>query len=147
MWHDPAIDEPRSLYPAGAEVTLVAGFWTPWDQGGQWWYWVALNEFRGWVAARDITDVQPSAVPDPPPGPYVAYDWTSVAPGGSVALRATPDANGETLAELEAGTAVQVTGIGWEAATGQWWYYVETNTAADGWVLPDALNWEDVTPG
>ena len=163
VWHDPAVDQPRSVYPVSAEVRLVAGFWVPWDTGstgegeeGRWWYWVALDEFRGWIAADNLTDVSPSAVAVPPPAPYVAYDWTSIAGGDAVVLlRAEPDAEGEITGRLEPSTRVQVTAVGWDAdpasstdqAGGQWWYYVETNTAADGWVLPAMLNWEDRTPG
>ena len=76
-----------------------------------------------------------------------AYDWTSIVEGGAATLRAAPGADAEVVAELDGGTALQVTGIGWDETGGQWWYYVETNTADDGWVLPDALNWDDVTPG
>ncbi|MEE8308151.1 MAG: hypothetical protein V3R81_12860 [Gammaproteobacteria bacterium] len=73
------------------------------------------------------------------PAPYVAYDWTSIAAGEPAPLRGAPSAAQQATSQLEPGTSVQVTGIGWDEAEGQWWYYVETNTAANGWVLPEML--------
>jgi len=102
----------------------------------------------GRVGARLITDAHCDII-------GCEYTDSHALRKAAVPLRAEPDAEGEITGRLEPGTRVQVTAVGWDAdpagstdqAGGQWWYYVETNTAADGWVLPEMLNWEDRTPG
>ena len=132
--YDPARGEPRMAFPAGLEVRVVDAFWVP--EAGEWWYWVGVNGFNGWVTGNSITRDAPSQEIPGPGGNHAAYDWLSIAKGTD--LRQAPGDGGEVIGELNAGTSVQVKGLSWEQGIDAWWFYVES-TAGEGWVPLDRV--------
>jgi len=78
-----------------------------------------------------VQKVSAKAAPAPPPPPTYAASRATV-------IRAAPNAKARALANVAAGTAVQVT-----AYTGDTWATVETSTGAVGYVLADHLSVSD----
>lgn len=127
--YDPGRGEPEKAYPADLKVCVVDAFWVP-DEA-QWWYWIGVNGFNGWVTGDAITRDAPSAEAEGPPAKLDAYDYGKTLEDST--LRRTPDAGGELAGSLGAGTPVQVKGLSWEPASGGWWFYLES-TDGEGWV-------------
>jgi endonuclease YncB( thermonuclease family) len=129
---DPARGEPDTVLPAGLQVRVADAFWIP--EGQQWWYWIGVNGFNGWVTGESITRHSPPESVEPPVTRLEAYSEVSLAEGAE--MRAQPLQAAPVLQTLDAGTTVQLARLSWEADTDQWWCYVESAAGA-GWV---ALN-------
>jgi len=131
--YDPARGEPVMAFPAGVQVRVVDAFWVP--EAQEWWYWIGINGFNGWVTGEYVTRERPENIVSGPPEPFEAYDRLSVVEKATVYLLPQED---EIVGELPAGTSVQVKRASWVEATDVWWYYVES-TVTEGWVEPDHL--------
>ena len=132
--YDPARGDPAMSYPAGVKVRVVDAFWVP--EVAQWWYWIGIEGFNGWVTGDYVTREAPATVVPGPPAAYAAYDWLNIIEKALV--YASPGAGGAVVGEWAVGTSVQVKGLSWEEASDTWWYWVES-TAGEGWVQLDGL--------
>lgn len=134
LYYDPAFGGSQMLFPAGVETCLVDTYWVPDRQ--EWWYWIGINGFNGWTNESFISRSAPEKRVEGPPVWINAYDNLKVAAKSSIYGR--PSRDGAVRAELQAGTAVQVTDLAWEKEAGTWWYYVESKKGA-GWITADRL--------
>ena len=134
LWYDPARGDPVMVFPTGVKVRVADAFWVP--EVKEWWYWIGINGFNGWVTGEYITKDAPADTTPGPPASFEAYDQVTMAKKTEV--RALPEHGSETVVELDAGASVQVKRLSWESATGTWWYFIES-TAGEGWVETDAL--------
>jgi hypothetical protein len=131
---DPARGDPTTVLPVNLQVRVADAFWVPETQ--EWWYWIGIDGFNGWVTGEAITRHAPLEEAADPAAPWAAYDWISLA--GQAALRALPGEAAETAATAPKGTEAQVKAISWQPETDTWWYYCES-TAGEGWVPEDLL--------
>ena len=131
--YDPARGEPIMSLPVPVQIRVVDAFWVP--EAQQWWYWIGINGFNGWVTGEFITRESPTDVV-PTPVTFDAYEWGTVVEKTTV--YGLPGAKGEVIDELDSGISVQVKFLSWDASSDAWWYYVESTQAA-GWVASDRL--------
>jgi endonuclease YncB( thermonuclease family) len=128
--------EPSLYWPAGMLVNVQSTFWDPLSES--WWYYLNVDDFRGWVPEEHITRKKPG-VPRPDQDfAYRGYQRLIVAPEADpLPIYAT--AGGPQVAQvLPPGTPVQVDRMSWVEEEGQWWYRVIVN-GPDGWLLPGGL--------
>ncbi len=121
-----------SVWPAGVKVYLQDIYWDA--RSARWWYWAAIQDFRGWVTADCLSKNPPSVAPPDAPVRFMGYQ--EVVTAAAVPLRDRPGSAATVVRQLEAGTPAIVTRLGW--ADGQWWYLVSVN-GPDGWVPQEAL--------
>jgi micrococcal nuclease len=131
---DPARGAPTTALPPDLQVRVVDAFWVP--EAQEWWYWIGVNGFNGWVTGAYITREAPNAEAAGPADNYAAYDWLTVVEGAT--LYDVPGAQGQAAGQADASTRVQVKGLSWDQPTDVWWYYVEA-TVGEGWVPGDRL--------
>ncbi len=123
------------VYPE--DIDPVTGQAVSEDKVG-YWYWLEINDFRGWVPERWLLLDEP--------------EWTYPAPGTDIIAYAEPfvvseeplpvvsEAGGdEVLGTLEPESRAQAQRLGIDPETGDWWLYVETQ-AVNGWVPLANLN-------
>jgi hypothetical protein len=122
-------------FPVDAQVRLADAFWVP--ETEEWWYWIGIQEFNGWVTGEYITTQAPSTIAPGPSASFVAYDNLVIAKEAKV--HALPEAGSEVVLELAPGFQVQVRRLSWEQATGTWWYFFESRRG-EGWVALEYLS-------
>ena len=131
---DPGRGEPDTTLPAGLQVRVVDAFWVPEEQ--QWWYWIGVNGFNGWVTGESIAREGPDESVPGPADLLEAYGELQLA--GRADVRAQPLSGAQVLYTLDAGTEVQLARLSWEPETGSWWYWIESSAGA-GWVRLEQL--------
>ncbi len=131
---DPGRGEPDTAFPVGLQVRVADAFWVP--EGEQWWYWIGVNGFNGWVTGASITRDSPAKLVEAPVTRLEAYSEVSLAE--QTELRAQPHEAAPMLHALDAGTELQMARLSWEPETGLWWCFVES-TAGAGWIALDRL--------
>jgi endonuclease YncB( thermonuclease family) len=131
---DPGHGEPDTMLPVGLRVRVVDAFWVP--EGQQWWYWIGVNGFNGWVTDASIAREAPIRSVPGPESLLEAYGNTQL--GERASLRAQPLPGAQVLDTLEAGTEVQLARLSWEPEMGTWWYWAESSAGA-GWVRLEQL--------
>ena len=97
-----------------------------------YWYWLAINDFRGWVPERWLLLGEPEWTYPGPETDIVAYAEPFVVGQGPVEVLAEPGL-GIIVGHLPPGSRAQVTRLGIDPLTGDWWMYVDT-PGPDGWV-------------
>ena len=133
--YDPARGDPIMSFPVGAQVRLADAFWVP--ETEQWWYWIGIQEFNGWVTGEYVTTKAPATAASGPSASFVAYDDLVISKQADV--YALPEQGSEVVLELPPGARVQVRRLSWEQATGTWWYFFES-TRGEGWVALEYLD-------
>jgi hypothetical protein len=132
--YDPARGDPSLTFPADLKVRVVDAFWVPETQ--EWWYWIGVNGFNGWVTGEYITRDAPASEVDGLVLVFDAYDWAMLHQDAS--LRETPSAGGATTVSLDKGSRVQLDRLSWEPSADAWWLYA-ASTAGEGWVEMELL--------
>ncbi len=132
--YDPARGDPALTLPADLKVRVVDAFWVPETQ--EWWYWIGINGFNGWVTGESITRDAPAGEGEGLALVFDCYDWATLRQ--DAALRETPGAGGAVTVSLTKGSRVQLDRLSWESTTGVWWLYAES-TLGEGWVELDLL--------
>jgi len=130
--YDPARGEPVMSFPAGMQVRVVDAFWVPEEQ--EWWYWIGVEGFNGWVTGEAISRRAPSEEFPGPSENWAAYDWVQAV--DSVSMYVLPGST-QIVGSLSPGTPMQLKRVSWDPRGG-WWYYGES-TQGEGWVAPDLL--------
>ena len=115
-------------------MRVVDAFWVPDTE--EWWYWIGVNGFNGWVMGEYITRDAPASEGDGFVLIFDCYDWATLRQDAS--LRETPDAGGAVTVSLTEGSRVQLDRLSWEPSANTWWLYAES-TAGEGWVELDLL--------
>jgi endonuclease YncB( thermonuclease family) len=131
---DPARGEPAMSFPTALKVRVVDAFWVP--EAQEWWYWIGVNGFNGWVTGAYIARDAPAAAASGPPATWEAYDRLLTVE--EAVLYALPAAGSDAGKVLAVGVPVQVKGLSWEESSETWWYYVES-ADGQGWVQSDRL--------
>jgi micrococcal nuclease len=131
---DPGRGEPDTVLPVDLQVRVADAFWVPEDE--QWWYWIGVNGFNGWVTGAFITRDSPARNVPAPVSRLEAYGEVSLAEQADV--RELPLTGAQVLYTLEPGTEAQLARLSWEPETGLWWLWVES-TAGAGWVTLEQL--------
>ena len=132
--YDPARGDPIMAYPVDLQVRVVDAFWVPEER--EWWYWIGVRGFNGWVTGEYITRQSPATDVSGPSEPFEAYDRLVVTERATV--YAWPGSVDKVVGELQPGTSIQLKRASWLEGTHLWWYYVES-TEAEGWVEPSHL--------
>ena len=133
--YDPARGDPVMSFPVDVQVRVADAFWVP--ETEEWWYWIGIRGFNGWVTGEYVTTKAPAAVVPGPSALFEAYDALVIAKEATV--YALPDPGSDVVTELSAGTSVEVRRLSWEQATGTWWYYFES-VEGQGWVPLEVLS-------
>jgi micrococcal nuclease len=131
---DPGRGEPDATFPVDLQVRVADAFWVP--EQGQWWYWIGVNGFNGWVTGEFLTRDSPVESVDAPVSRLGAYG--EVVLTEAVEVRAEPLQPAPVLHTLQAGTELQLARLSWEPDTGLWWCFIESRSGA-GWVPLDGL--------
>jgi len=132
--YDPARGDPDLTFPGSLKVRVVDAFWVP--ETEEWWYWIGVNGFNGWVTDEYITREVPATEYDGLVLAFDGYDWGTLRQDAS--LRETPNDGGVVTVSLAEGSRVQLGRLSWESATDTWWLYAES-TAGEGWVELELL--------
>ncbi len=97
-----------------------------------YWYWLEINDFRGWVPEAWILTEEPEWTYPAPQTDIINYSEPFVL--GNELLDVVTEAGGdEVVGTLEPGSRAPVDGLGIDPATGDWWLRVDTQ-GVDGWV-------------
>jgi hypothetical protein len=132
--YDPARGDPSLTFPADLKVRVVDAFWVPETQ--EWWYWIGVNGFNGWVTGEYITRDAPSPEGEGFVLVFDCYDWATLRQ--DAVLRETPDADGAATVSLAEGARVQVDRLSWESSADAWWLWAES-TSGEGWIELELL--------
>jgi endonuclease YncB( thermonuclease family) len=130
---------PVMWFPVGVEVVIRDVFWMP--SSGSYWYWLELEDFRGWVEADAFVLGEPDNVLPGPVPRLAAYDNAYIVGDGPLDVYAAVG-DAEPLGRLEQGARPQVQRITYAFETGAWWYWIDTQTL-DGWVEGARLSRDD----
>ncbi|GEM_PF-1822338 len=96
-----------------------------------YWYWLEINDFRGWVPERWLLLEEPETVFPPPETRIIAYDEPYIVGNDPLPVLNTPGGD-EVLGELPPDSRPQVKRLG-IGPDGEWWLWVDTD-GLDGWV-------------
>jgi endonuclease YncB( thermonuclease family) len=123
------------VYPT--DIDPVTGVPVSEDKVG-YWYWLEINDFRGWVPESWIMVKEPEWTDDPPDTDIIAYAMPFIVADEPVEVLSEAG-SGDVLGTFEPETRVQVKRLGIDPMTGDWWLYVDTQTI-DGWLPLANLN-------
>ncbi|MBN1285280.1 MAG: thermonuclease family protein [Anaerolineae bacterium] len=136
LLYDAAQGDPVMAFPAGAEVIVRDVFWMPATMS--YWYWLELNEFRGWAEAGAFVVAPPDEIFPGPALPLKAYDQAYITGDAPLDVYTAPG-DAEPAGQLDADSRPQVERITYSFDTESWWYWVDTQTV-DGWVEETRLS-------
>lgn len=135
---------PIAWFPTEYPVTIADTFF--WD--GEWWYWVDIRGFRGWVPEMALLmEIESERETEPLPD-VDAYDERCLVKGEAVDLFSVPGA-GTPVGEVEGGSCWTLSGLSFvpegadDADRYPWWLWVDTHEV-DGWVPATAFDLEYV---
>ncbi|GAB4571784.1 MAG: hypothetical protein Kow0077_09440 [Anaerolineae bacterium] len=144
------VPDPVAIWPNGIRATVRDVYYVYPDdidpQTGQpvspekvgYWYWLEINDFRGWVPEAWLRLEAPENAVEPPQTDIIAYAQPFVVGDEPVAVHAAPGSD-EVLGAFEPESRVQVERLGIDPATGEWWLWADTGTV-DGWLPLANLN-------
>ncbi|MFC1959504.1 thermonuclease family protein [Chloroflexota bacterium] len=117
---DPVTDQPVSAEKVG------------------YWYWLEINDFRGWVPESWLLLEEPATAANPPATDIIAYAQPFIATEEALAVLESPG-TGPVLGTFAPESRVQVEKLAYHPATDTWWLFADTKTL-DGWVPLASLN-------
>ncbi len=129
------VEDAYYVYPT--DIDPLTGQPVAEDKVG-YWYWLEINDFRGWVPESWLLLEAPAYPASPPDTDIIAYGVPFVVADAPLQAMTMPG-SGEITGEFEPEVQIQVEKLAMDPATGEWWLYADTQTV-DGWVPLKNLN-------
>ncbi len=124
------VPDPIAEWPNDIPATVRDVFYVYVED--RYWYWLEINQFRGWVPEDWILTEEPPDPAAPPETRIIAYDFVIAAGDAPLDVYNVP--HGDAIAgQIPPGVEFQVTGLGIARIDGSWWLYTD-RTGPDGWI-------------
>jgi len=124
------VPNPIAEWPNDVPTTVRDVFYVYAEE--RYWYWLEINQFRGWVPEDWILTAEPPHPAAPPQTRIIAYDFVTAAGDAPLDVYNTP--HGDAIAgQIPPGVEFQVTRLSIARVDGSWWLYTD-RTGPDGWI-------------
>lgn len=129
------VEDVYYVYPT--DIDPVTGEPVAEDRVG-YWYWLEINDFRGWVPEAWLLLEAPDEPFSSPDTDIIAYAEPFVVSEAPLPALSAPG-DGEVMGTYEPESRIQVRRLSYDPQSESWWLYADTQTI-DGWVPLAQLN-------